>query len=288
MGFMKWIRAALARVGGFFAGSRGDDDLREELRAHIDMATAENIRRGMDPDAARRQALLESGGLTQAAEAVRDRRGLPWVDGIVSDMKYAVRSLRHSRAFAAVVIVTLGLGIGANTAIFSVVRAVLLKPLPHKDGDRLVYLRQSMDGPGGENLNFSVPEINDFRGGVKSLGGIAEYSTWSITMRTDREAERVSVGLHPVQQLPEETLVFLLGNPLLQDRQDVRVRLGPGSRAARSAGVAGPGNLRLRSPTASRSATSSPVPPRPPGRSSTTARASAATSPTWPSRSAGA
>jgi hypothetical protein len=58
-----------------------------------------------------------------------------------------------------------------------------------------VYLRQSMDGPGGENLNFSVPEINDFRGGVKSLGGIAEYSNWSITMRSDREAERVSVGL---------------------------------------------------------------------------------------------
>jgi hypothetical protein len=86
MGFVKWIRAARARVGGFFAGSRGDDDLQEELRAHVDMATAENIRRGMDPDAARRQAMLESGGLTQAAEAVRDRRGLPWVDGIVSDV----------------------------------------------------------------------------------------------------------------------------------------------------------------------------------------------------------
>jgi putative ABC transport system permease protein len=195
MGFVKWIRATRARVAGFFAGSRGDDDLQEELRAHVDMATAENIRRGMDPDAARRQAMLESGGLTQAAEAVRDRRGLPWVDGIVSDVKYAARSLRHSRAFAAVVIMTLGLGIGANTAIFSVVRAVLLKPLPHRDGNRLVYLRQSMDGPGGENLNFSVPEIHDFRGGVKSLGGIAEYSAWSITMRTDREAERVSVGL---------------------------------------------------------------------------------------------
>ena len=195
MAVVGWIRVALARVAGFFSGSRRDDDLQEELRAHVEMATAENIRRGMDADAARRAAMLESGGVTQAAEAVRDRRGLPWLDGIVADVKYAARSLRHSRAFTSVVIITLALGIGANTAIFSVVRAVLLKPLPHRDGDRLVYLRQSMDGPGGENLNFSVPEVTDFRGGVKSLGGIAEYSTWTITMRGDREAERVNVGL---------------------------------------------------------------------------------------------
>ncbi len=189
------LRAARARVVGFFTGSRADDDLRDELRAHVDMATAEYVRRGMDLDAARRRAMLEAGGVTQAAEAVRDQRGLPWIDGIISDVRYAVRSLRHSRAFATVVILTLGLGIGANTAIFSVVRAVLLKPLPHRDGNRLVYLRQSMDGPGGENINFSVPEITDFRGGVKSLGGIAEYSPWSMTMHTDREAERVDVGL---------------------------------------------------------------------------------------------
>jgi predicted permease len=195
MGFARWIRAALARIGGFFTGSRADDDLREELRAHVEMATAENIRRGMDPDTARRKAMLDSGGVTQAAEAVRDRRGLPWLDGVVSDVKYATRSLRHSRAFASVVIITLALGIGANTAIFSVVRAVLLKPLPHRDGNRLVYLRQSMDGPGGENIDFSVPEVADFRGGVKSLGGIAEYSPWSVTMRGDREAEKIKVGL---------------------------------------------------------------------------------------------
>ena len=146
MSLVPWIRAARARVADFLNGSSADDELRDELRAHVEMATAENIRRGMDPDSARREALLASGGLTQAAEAVRDQRGLPWLDGVVSDLRYAIRSLRHSRSFATVVIVTLGLGIGANTAIFSVVRAVLLKPLPHRDGDKLVYLRQSMDG----------------------------------------------------------------------------------------------------------------------------------------------
>ena len=152
------------------------------------METAENIRRGMAPDAARRQALLASGGLTLAAESVRAQRGLPWLESIVADIRYALRALRHSPAFTSVVVITLALGIGANTAIFSVVRGVLLKPLPHRDGDRLVYLRQSTDGPGGENVAFSVPEVHDFRNGAKSLGGIAEYSPWSLTLQGDDDA----------------------------------------------------------------------------------------------------
>src|SRR5919197_4274112 len=98
---------------------------------------------------------------------------------MLSDLRYALRSLARTRGFAIAVVLTLGLGIGANTAIFSAVRGVLLKPLPHRDGDRLVYLRHSIDGMGGQELTFSVPEVRDFRNGVPSLAGIAEYSTWS-------------------------------------------------------------------------------------------------------------
>src|SRR6185436_2420258 len=117
---------------------------------------------------------------------------------LLHDLRYAIRSLLRSRAFAIAVILTLGLGIGANTAIFSVVRGVLLKPLPHRNGDRLVYLRQSVNGPGGENIVFSVPEITDFRTSAKTLGGIAEYSAMTYTLQgsgPQSDAVRFNVGL---------------------------------------------------------------------------------------------
>src|SRR5512145_783784 len=100
---------------------------------------------------------------------------------LIRDIRYAIRSLTRARGFAIAVILTLGLGIGANTAIFSVVSGVLLRPLPHRDGDRLVYLRHSINGPGGENILFSVPEILDFRNSAKTLSGIAEYSGMQYT-----------------------------------------------------------------------------------------------------------
>ena len=192
---MSYIRGWWSRITGVFTKDRATEDLRAEMEAHLEMETAEFIRRGMPPDEARRRALISSGGLTQASEAVRAQRGLPWLESLGADFKYAVRSLRHSPAFSLVVVITLALGIGANTAIFSVVRGVVLKPLPHRDGDRLVYLRHSIEAAGGENVLFSVPEVQDFRDGAPSFAGIAEYSPWSFTMRGDGDATRVPAGL---------------------------------------------------------------------------------------------
>jgi predicted permease len=113
----------------------------------------------------------------------------------LSSIRYAFRSLLRAPGFTTAVVLTLGLGIGANTAIFSVVRGVLLRPLPHQDGDRLVYLRHSINGPGGENILFSVPEILDFRNSSRTLKGIAEYSASTYTLQGEQDAVRMTVGL---------------------------------------------------------------------------------------------
>jgi len=129
----------------------------------------------------------------------------------LSDLRYALRSLSRARGFTLVVILTLGLGIGANTAIFSVVRAVLLKPLPHQDGDRLMYLRQSMSAV--ENIAFSVPEINDFREQSRTLGQVAEYSPLTLPLVEDQDATQIDVGLVTGNYLSVMGLRPVLGRP---------------------------------------------------------------------------
>ena len=138
---------------------------------------------------------------------------------MLPDLRYALRSLSRAPGFAVAVVLTLGLGIGANTAIFSVVRGVLLKPLPHRDGEALVYLRQSVSGPGGENVLFSVPEINDFRGGAKAFQGIAEYSQMTYTLLGESDAVRVNVGLVTGNYFQVMGLSTVIGRPL-NDRDD--------------------------------------------------------------------
>ncbi len=110
-------------------------------------------------------------------------------------MRHALRSLTHSPDFSAAVVLTLALGIGANTAVFSVLRGVLLRPLPHRNGEQLMYLRQSTTGSGQENVNFSVPEIVDYRTGAPSLGGVAEFSDLSFNLVGAGEPVQVQAGI---------------------------------------------------------------------------------------------
>ena len=111
------------------------------------------------------------------------------------DLRYALRSLSRAKGFAIAVVLTLGLGIGANTVIFSAVRGVLLRPLPHADGDRLMYLRHYTANQGQANVAFSVPEINDFRAQSRAMQQIAEYSPLTLSLIEDTDASQVDVGL---------------------------------------------------------------------------------------------
>ena len=113
----------------------------------------------------------------------------------LTDIRFAVRSLARVKGLTITVVLTLALGIGANAAIFSVVRGVLLRPLVNRDEDRLIYIRQSAPGVGVENAVFSVPEINDLRARVRSLNAFGDFSTIEFTMVGLGEPRVVRAGV---------------------------------------------------------------------------------------------
>lgn len=158
---------------------RGDveRELDEELQYHIEQQVAENVRRGMAPADARTAALRALGGVEFRKEQVRDTRGTRGLEDLARDVTVALRGLRRAPGFTIAVVLTLALGIGANTAMFTLLRGALLRPLPNRDGERLVYLRQSAPGAGQANVSFSVPEVADYRAATQTLGSIAEYSS---------------------------------------------------------------------------------------------------------------
>jgi putative ABC transport system permease protein len=135
-----WMKVLGSRIRGWLSMRDVDEDFSEELGAHLEMLTEENVRRGMTPEEARRVARLKLGGITQLRETNRQLRSIPILETTLRDAQYAWRTLRKSPGFAIVCILTLALGIGANTAIFNVVHATLLQPLPIRQGNCLVVV----------------------------------------------------------------------------------------------------------------------------------------------------
>jgi putative ABC transport system permease protein len=162
-----------------------DRDLDDEIRGHLALAIKERIERGEDPEAARLAALREFGYIPQMRESMRRVWYSRWFDAIaalVREMRIGLRSLLRSKGLTATVVITLALGIGANAAIFSVVRGVLLRPLVNRDEDRLVYIRQTAPGIGQENMTFSVPEINDLKSRVTTISAFGDFSVIEFPM----------------------------------------------------------------------------------------------------------
>src|SRR4051812_25838127 len=161
------------------------DDLDDEIRGHLAISIKERIDRGEDPTAARLAALKEFGNVTLTRDSMRGAWRPRWfeqIDALARDIRFALRALLRVKGLAATVVVTLALGIGANAAIFSVVRAVLLRPLVNRDEDRLVYIRQTAAAAGAENMHFSVPEMVDLRSRVTSVTAFGDFSTVDFSM----------------------------------------------------------------------------------------------------------
>ena len=162
-----------------------DRDLEDEIRSALELSIRERIERGEDPQSARRAALEEFGSIAAVRDSLHRVWYGRWTDAMLllfQEMRIGLRSLLRTPGMAITVIVTLALGIGANAAIFSVVRSVLLRPLVNRDADRLLYIRQTAPGIGTANLTFSMPEIGDLESGVKSISAFGDFSTVDFTL----------------------------------------------------------------------------------------------------------
>jgi predicted permease len=158
---VRFLRRFLIRLSNFVTRRSTDQRLREEIAGHLAFQTEENLRAGMSPAEARRQARLKLG----AAEAIREdhhaEQSLPFVENLFQDLRFAVRMLLRSPGFSLIVIATMALGVGATTAIYSVIDATLLHPLPYPHPSELVRIEDDLPGVGAEDVSVSVPEWKD-------------------------------------------------------------------------------------------------------------------------------
>jgi len=170
---MRFLRRFFIRLSNFTTGRRADQRLQEEMAEHVAFQTAENLRAGMPPVEARRQAALKLG----AAQAIREHhnaeQGLPLAENFLLDLRYAFRMLHRSPGFSLIAIATIALGVGATTAIYSVIDATLLHPLPYPHPSELVRIEANLPGVGAHDIGFSIPELRDLQN-----SGIFQYASF--------------------------------------------------------------------------------------------------------------
>ena len=184
-----WIQ----RLRELLQRSRLDAELDEEIRTHLEMATEEYVREGMSPDDARRAALRSFGGVEQVRERHRETRGFPWLEEVGRDVRLAARSLLKERGFTLTAVATLAIGIGTNAAIVSVVDAVLLRPLPYPDAERVVAFGLLRDG-GRAGMRITAAGYRLFREENQSFEELAVYNTAQMPLIGSGEPAQVSVS----------------------------------------------------------------------------------------------
>jgi predicted permease len=182
------MRTLLSRLTGLVRGRRSDADLEAEVQFHLDMLAESYVRRGMTPADARAAAKKNFGGVTQMKEEYRDQRSLPWVETFVQDVRYGVRNLLRTPGFTVAALLTLALGVGANSAIFSVVNAVLLRPLPYSEPDRIVQMHRRS---GGLWANQTGRRYLFFREHMQAFDALAAWHGMAFNLATGDSAEYV-------------------------------------------------------------------------------------------------
>ena len=188
------LRAWLYRLAGLFGSARRDRELAEEIESHLQLHVDDKVRAGMTPEEARRQAIVEFGAVESIKESYRDRRGVPMIDTLMRDVSWAWRVLLRDPGFALVAVLTLALGIAATTAVFSIVDAVLLRPLPYPEADRLVAVGTADAQNPGRARPLSTGIFTALRERATALERIVAYQQDRATLLGGGEPRLVAVG----------------------------------------------------------------------------------------------
>lgn len=176
---MDQLRQLLHRFAAFFGGAQTDAELDAEIASHLELAIDENIKRGLSPEEARRQALVRFGGVEQAKQKHRETRSLPFLEILLLDLRYTFRTLRRDRVFTSVAVLILAFGIGANIAVFSVVNTILLRPLPFKDPQRLVRILSKRATGGESGMTYSADAMETLQRSNRSFEEVTGYYAFS-------------------------------------------------------------------------------------------------------------
>jgi predicted permease len=184
---MRKLRAYFLRLVGLLRAQGPEDDFAAELESHIAMDTDEGIRAGLTPEEARRQALMRIGGAEQARQCQREQRTLPLIESLVRDAGYGLRSLLRNPGFAAVAVLTLALGIGATSTVFTVADAWFLRSWPAIEPQRMVQIVAST--PQGPDYSFSYPDAVDLAARSRTLEGVIAYARYSATIQSGSESQ---------------------------------------------------------------------------------------------------
>jgi predicted permease len=191
-----WLRETWQRVLAVAQGGDRDADFELELQSHLELASAELEAQGLDPAEARRRAAHALGGRDAARAGQRDARGLPWIESVAADIRYALRRLIKAPGFAVSVAGILAVGIGANTAIFSVVNAIVLRPLPFANAERLVWIEPDTTEKGQSDLTYPVAIVEGMERGSSTLDGVTTYfpfyGYFDFVMTGRGDAERLA------------------------------------------------------------------------------------------------
>jgi putative ABC transport system permease protein len=182
------LRALALRVRGAIQSRRGDDEFAAELESHVALHTEEGVRAGLSPTEARRQALIRLGGAEQTRQALRERRTLPWLESLIQDTRYALRMMVHNPAFAAIAVLTLAIGIGASTAIFSAVKPILIDALPYPHASRLMLLWEMRKNGAPMPVTFGTFQGLSQR--TQSFDALAVFKPWQPAATATSQADR--------------------------------------------------------------------------------------------------